>query len=194
MKHKKVGLYFGSFNPIHIGHLIIAEYIVEHSDLEEVWFILSPNSPYKTQSQLLNEKQRYYMLNLAIEEVARFKASDVEFRLPRPSYTHHTLAMLREQHPQIEFAIIMGEDNLRTLPKWKNSSYIIENFPVYVYPRNTELAAEVLPAGAQIHIVTAPKIELSSSLIRESIKEKRRIHFMLPPKVAAFIDDMNLYK
>ncbi len=191
---KKIGIFFGSFNPVHIGHLIIAEYMVENSDLNEVWFVLSPNNPFKNRTQLLNEKQRYYMLNLAIEEDARFRACDVEFKLPRPSYTHHTLATLSEQYPKNEFVVMMGEDNLRSLPRWKNYSYITENFKIYVYPREDKEEVELPEIKAHVVVVKAPKIDISSSLIRLQVKEKKRVNYMLPNQVAQYIDEMNLYR
>ncbi len=191
---KQIGLYFGSFNPIHIGHLIIAEYMVENSDLEEIWFVLSPNNPHKNQNQLLNEKQRYYMLQLAVEDDARFRPSDVEFRLPRPSYTYVTLETLVAQYPQYQFSIIMGEDNLNSLHKWKNYTYLTENFKIYVYPRTDENEAKSPKIEADISVIPAPKIDISSSLIRKLVKEKKLPNYMLPSKVARFIDEMNLYR
>jgi len=188
-----IGLFFGSFNPIHIGHLIIAEYIVEHTDLDEVWFVISPNNPLKQKKTLLNEHQRYYMVQSAIENDARFKACDVEFRLPRPSYTSFTLLKLSELYPNKNFSIIMGEDNLQSIEKWKNYEFILNNYPIFVYPR-AGYEGKKDYANAQITIVEAPRIELSATMIRESLRTGKNVRYCLPPAVAEYIDEMNLYR
>lgn len=190
---RKTGLYFGSFNPIHIGHLIIAEYIVEHSDLQEIWFVVSPCNPLKKKSSLLEERQRLYMVNLAIEEDDRFKASDVEFALPQPSYTCHTLLHLSEKYPQREFCLIMGEDNLQTIEKWLNYEWILANYDVYVYPR-PGYDAGTHRALLRVHFVEAPKVDIASTLIRSSIKQRKSVRYMLPPKVFQYLDEMDFYK
>ena len=135
MKKRNIGLYFGSFNPIHIGHLIIAEYMIENSDLDEIWFVVSPSNPLKKKESLLDERQRLYMVNIAIEDDARFRSSDIEFKLPYPSYTCVTLAHLTERYPEKNFSLIMGEDNLENIEKWKNYEFILNNFHIYTYPR-----------------------------------------------------------
>ncbi|MBQ7490665.1 MAG: nicotinate-nucleotide adenylyltransferase [Bacteroidales bacterium] len=188
-----IGLFFGSFNPIHIGHLIIAEYIVEHTDLDEVWFVISPNNPLKQKKTLLNEHQRYYMVQSAIENDARFKACDVEFRLPRPSYTSFTLLKLSELYPNKNFSIIMGEDNLQSIEKWKNYEFILNNYPIFVYPRAGYEGKKDYPK-ARITIVGAPRIELSATMIRESLRTGKNVRYCLPPAVAEYIDEMNLYR
>lgn len=190
---RKTGLYFGSFNPIHVGHLIIAEYLVEHSDLQEIWFVVSPCNPLKKKSSLLDDRQRLYMVNLAIEDDDRFKASDVEFGLPQPSYTCHTLVHLSEKFPQREFALIMGEDNLQTFDKWLNYEWILENYPLYVYPRPGYDSAERRSHPA-VTYVDAPQMELSSTMIRDNIKQKKSIRYMLPPKVFQYLDEMGFYR
>lgn len=189
----KTGLYFGSFNPIHIGHLIIAEYMIEHSDLQELWFVVSPCNPLKKKSSLLDDRQRLYMVNLAIEDDARFKASDVEFSLSQPSYTCHTLAHLADKFPNREFALIMGEDNLQTIDKWLNYQWILDNYDLYVYPR-PKCDAGVYRGLPRVHFVDAPQVELSSTHIRESIRRRQAVRYMLPSKVFEYIDEMNFYK
>ncbi len=189
----KTGLYFGSFNPIHVGHLIIAEYMLEHSDLQEIWFVVSPCNPLKKKSSLLDDRQRLYMVNLAIEEDDRFKASDVEFGLPQPSYTCHTLVHLQEKYPQREFALIMGEDNLQTFEKWLNYDWILNNYHLYVYPRPNCDAAE-RKNHPYVTFVDAPQIELSSTMIRDNIKLRKSVRYMLPPKVFQYLDEMGFYR
>lgn len=189
----KTGLYFGSFNPIHIGHLVIAEYMLEHSDLQEIWFVVSPCNPLKKKSSLLDDRQRLYMVNLAIEDDDRFRASDVEFGLPQPSYTCHTLVYLQEKFPQREFALIMGEDNLQTFEKWLNYDWILDNYHLYVYPRPGYDAAE-RKSHPHVTFVDAPQMELSSTMIRDNIKLRKSVRYMLPPKVFQYIDEMGFYR
>ncbi|MCQ2286422.1 MAG: nicotinate-nucleotide adenylyltransferase [Bacteroidales bacterium] len=189
----RVGLFFGSFNPIHIGHLIIAEYLVENSDLEEIWFVISPNNPLKQKSSLLNEHQRFYMVQIAIENDSRFRACDVEFKLPIPSYTCTTLLKLNELYPNKKFSIIMGEDNLQCIEKWKNFEFILQNYRVLVYPRMGYQCDKVFPK-ANVVKVPAPRIELSATMIRESIRSGKILKYALPPAVERYIDEMNLYK
>lgn len=190
---KKIGLFFGSFNPIHVGHLIIAEYIVEHSDLKELWFVVSPRNPLKKKQSLLNDRQRLYMVNLAIEDDYRFRSCDIEFKLPQPSYTVNTLLHLAEKYPDKEFCLIMGEDNLDCIEKWYNYQFILNNYQIYVYPRDdykTEHKRE-LP---NIHYVDAPKIGISATMIRQGIQEKKSVKYLMPEKVAKYVDEMGLYR
>ena len=190
---KKIGLFFGSFNPIHIGHLIIAEYIVEHTDLKELWFVVSPCNPLKKKQSLLNDHQRLYMVNIAIEDDPRFRSCDIEFKLPQPSYTVNTLLHLAEKYPDKEFCLIMGEDNLDCIEKWYNYQYILDNYQIYVYPRDdykTENKRE-LP---NIHYVDAPKIGISATMIRQSIQEKKSVKYLLTEKVMKYVEDMGLYR
>ena len=188
----KTGLYFGSFNPVHIGHLIIAEYLLGHSDLDELWFVVSPRNPLKKKDSLLDDRQRLYMVNLAIGDDDRFKASDVEFGLPRPSYTCHTLVHLKERHPMREFSLIMGEDNLQTFDRWLNYEWILENFHLYVYPRSGCDAAE-RRAHPHVTFVDAPRMELSSTMIRSSIREGKQVRYMMPERVCQYIEEMGFY-
>ena len=192
---KKTGLFFGSFNPIHIGHLVIAEYMVEYTDMQQVWFVVSPQNPLKPAKGLLSENHRIRMVRLAIEYDTRFKASSIEFEMPRPSYTITTLTYLTEKYPQYKFCLIMGADNLATLHKWKNYEQILKGYEIYVYPRKE---APVIPKELQNHpsvnITEAPVMELSSTFIRNAIKEKKNIRHMLPPQVADYVKEMHFYE
>ena len=189
----KVGLFFGSFNPIHIGHLIMAEYFVENTDLKEVWFVVSPNNPLKKKESLLNGHQRLYMVNLAVEDDARFRSCDIEFGLPLPSYTSHTLVRLSEKYPDKEFVLIMGEDNLQSIDKWKNYEFILENYAIYVYPRPGCDGGKwkELP---NVRMVNSPLMEISATMIRNSIAEGKSVQYFLHPKVAQCIDEMGFYR
>ncbi|MBQ7550567.1 MAG: nicotinate-nucleotide adenylyltransferase [Bacteroidales bacterium] len=189
----KIGLFFGSFNPIHIGHLMIAEYFVENTDLKEVWFVVSPNSPFKKKDSLLNENQRLYMVNIAIEDDSRFRSCDIEFKLSYPSYTCNTLVFLKEKYPDKEFVLMMGEDNLEGITKWKNSDYILQNYEIYVYPRIGSDGTQ-WKEQPNITLVPAPYIGISATLIRQSIANHKSVKYFLHPKVASFIDEMNLYR
>lgn len=187
-----VGLYFGSFNPIHNGHLIIAQAVLDNSKLDEIWFIVSPQNPLKKNKQLLHEFDRYDMVRLATEENDRFKVSDIEFNMPRPSYTIDTLTYLTEKHPDIQFRLIIGGDNLAILPKWKNSETIIQEYGLVVYPRpgsNNEPIRE----HPNISYIKAPLLDISATFIRNSIKADRSIRYLVPKKVAQFIYDRKLY-
>jgi nicotinate-nucleotide adenylyltransferase len=188
----KIGLYFGSFNPIHIGHLIIANYVLNETDLEKVWLIVSPQNPLKVSASLLNEYNRLYLAKLATEEDNRIKVSEIEFKLPKPSYTCDTLAYLTEKYPQHEFAVIMGSDSYKNLPKWKNYEVIIKNFPLYVYKREGFEIRTLLntPPG----ILDAPLLQISATEIRELIKKGKSVRYMLPEKVREEIEANRYYK
>lgn len=190
---KKTGLYFGSFNPIHVGHLIIAEYFIENSDLDEIWFVVSPQNPLKKKKTLLDDRQRLHLVNLAIEDDIRFKACDVEFSLPKPSYTSYTLQVLREKYPNREFCLILGEDNLQTFDKWFNYEYILENYHLYVYPR-PGYSSQKFSEHDNVKLINAPQIEISSTFIRDSIKNKKSVKYMMPEKVFNYIDKEGFYK
>ncbi len=189
-----IGLYFGTFNPIHVGHLIIANHMVEHSDLDEVWMVVTPHNPFKKKATLLDNHQRYEMVYLATEEYPSIKPSDIEFNLPQPSYTTTTLVHLEEKHPNYNFSLIMGEDNLQSLHKWRNAEHIIENYNIYVYPRVLESKDNPLVAAASIHKIDAPIVEISSTAIRQGIKSKKNIKPLLAPKVWEYVEKMNFYK
>lgn len=191
----KIGLYFGTFNPIHIGHLIIANHMAEYSDLDEVWMVVTPHNPLKKKSTLLEDHHRLEMVHLATENYPKIKPSDFEFKLPQPNYTVNTLAHLGDKYPQHEFSLIMGEDNLRTLHKWKNSAVILANNSIYVYPRITsENDNKMLKEHPNVHIITAPIVEVSSTFIRDNIKEGKNIQPLLPQKVWEYIDHNLFYK
>lgn len=191
----KIGLYFGSFNPIHVGHLVIANYMVEHSDLDQVWFVVTPHNPFKKKSSLLDNHQRLELVYLATKEYSKLKPSDIEFNLPQPNYTVNTLAYLQEKYPKKEFSLIMGEDNLKGFHKWKNYEIILENHHIYVYPRISGGHIETQFDGhKKIHKVNAPIMELSSTYIRNSIKQDINIKPMLPEHVWEYLDFMNFYK
>ncbi|MFA8435785.1 MAG: nicotinate (nicotinamide) nucleotide adenylyltransferase [Marinifilaceae bacterium] len=189
----KTGLFFGSFNPIHIGHLAIANYMVEYTDLDQIWFVVSPQNPFKQKNTLLAEYHRLELVNRAIENDPRFKASNIEFNLPKPSYTVDTLAYLREKHPKNEFALIIGSDNLKSFHKWKNYELLLENHELYVYPRPGFKKEDVQVEG-KIQIVEAPLMEISSSFIREAIREKKDIPYYLPTPVYEYIKEMHFYE
>ncbi len=196
MKTKKVGLYFGSFNPIHIGHLILANYILEFSDLEELWFVVTPHSPFKEKKSLLEDNQRLDMVQQAIAPYPKMRASNAEFFLPKPSYTVDTLAYLNEKHPSYSFSLIMGEDNLKGLSKWKNSHYLIENYEILVYPRLSEddKPTNYPDLGPNIHLIEAPIIEISSTEIRQMIKDGKNVRPMLPVEVYDYLEGSSFYK
>ena len=191
----KIGLYFGTFNPIHIGHLIIANHMAEHSDVDQIWMVVTPHNPHKQKSSLLDDYHRLHMVHLATEDFPKIKPSDIEFKLPQPNYTVTTLAHLQEKYPQHEFALIMGEDNLNSLHKWKNYEHILTNHDIYVYPRlNSGVLNEQFVNHSKIHRIDAPVIELSSTFIRESIKNKKNVVPMLPHKVWEYIDHNLFYR
>lgn len=191
----KIGLYFGTFNPIHIGHLIIANQLAEQSDLDQIWLVVTPQSPFKKKQSLLDNYQRLEMVFRATEEYDKLQPSDIEFALPQPNYTVNTLAHLQEKYPHHEFSLIMGEDNLKSFHKWKNYQVILDNHDIYVYPRISEGIIETQFDGhKRIHHVNAPIIELSSTFIRQSIKDGINVKPMLPQTVWQYIDEMNFYK
>ncbi|CAA0152392.1 nicotinate (nicotinamide) nucleotide adenylyltransferase [Tenacibaculum maritimum] len=192
---KNIGLYFGTFNPIHIGHLIIANYMVENSDLDEIWMVVTPHNPFKKKSTLLDNYHRLEMVFKATEGYDKIKPSDIEFNLPQPNYTVHTLAHISEKYPDHQFNLIMGEDNLKGLHKWKNYETILEDYEVYVYPRISEgKIATQFDNHHKIHRVEAPIIQISSTMIRNQIKEGKNSKPLLSATVWKYIDEMNFYK
>ncbi|CAL68371.1 nicotinate (nicotinamide) nucleotide adenylyltransferase [Christiangramia forsetii] len=193
--NRKVGLFFGTFNPIHTGHLIIANHMAEYSDLEEIWLVVTPHNPHKKKSSLLDNHHRLEMVYRACEGYGKLKPSNIEFDLPQPNYTVNTLAHIQEKFPTNDFCLIMGEDNLKSFHKWKNSEVIIENHEIYVYPRIAPgKVADEFKTHAKITRVAAPIIEISSTFIRKSIKESKNIGPLLDEKVWKYIDEMNFYK
>lgn len=193
---KKIGLFFGSFNPIHIGHLILANYILENSDMDELWFVVSPQNPFKDKKSLLTDHNRLDMVQLAVKNYPKMRASNVEFSLPKPSYTIDTLTYLKEKYPNYSFALIMGEDNLDSLSKWKNAEKLMSDYQIIVYPRTFEgekKDSEYLQ-HENISMVNAPIIELSATEIRNMIKEDKNVRPMLPPEVFEYLDGSSFYK
>ena len=192
---KKVGLYFGTFNPIHIGHLVIANHIVEFSDLDEVWFVITPKSPFKQKQTLLDNHHRYQMVFEAIQDYPKLKASKIEFELSQPNYTINTLAYIGEKYPEHEFSLIMGQDNLKSFHKWKNYETILENHNLYVYPRISEgKVADSFKDHPKIHKVDAPIMEISSTFIRREHQKGKNVKPLLPEKVWTYMDEMNFYR
>ena len=195
---KKVGLFFGTFNPIHVGHLIIANYMAEFSELNEVWLVVTPHNPHKKKNTLLEDTHRLAMVRIATEAYPKLKASTVEFDLPQPNYTVNTLAVLEEKYPTKEFCLIMGEDNLKSLHKWKNYEVILERYPIFIYPRiseNLERDANlILEKKASVTLINAPIVELSSTFIRKNIALNKNIKPMLSKNVWHYNDGMNFYK
>jgi nicotinate-nucleotide adenylyltransferase len=196
---EKVGLYFGSFNPVHIGHLAIAGYMTEFTDLRQVWFIVSPQNPLKRKESLLDDYQRLEMTRLAIGDNDKLKASDIEFRLPVPSFTIDTLAHLNEKFPGKEFCLVMGQDNLFTLHKWKNSEELVRKYSIYVYPRpeTPRPASQILDtllSKADIHEVDAPLMEISGTFIRDGIRAGRNMSYFVPAATWKYLKEMHFYE
>ena len=192
---KNIGLYFGTYNPIHVGHLIIANHMVEHSNLDEIWMVVTPHNPLKKKKTLLEDTHRLAMVVIAVEEYPKIKSSNIEFDLPQPNYTVHTLAHISDKFPEHTFNLIMGEDNLKSLHKWKNYELILERHHIYVYPRISEGKVEnQFDQHPKIHKVAAPIVEISSSEIRTGIKTKKNVRPLLPEHVWVYIDEMNFYK
>lgn len=189
----KVGLFFGSFNPIHVGHMVLANYFLEFTDLDKIWFVVSPQNPLKEKKTLLSEHHRLQLVRLAIEDNPNMKASDIEFKLPQPSYTINTLTYLKEKYPQYHFVLIMGEDNLQNFHKWKNYEEILKQYEVYVYPRKDSQANDLFKQE-KVKRVNAPVMEVSSTFIRESIKNKKDVRYFLSPAVWQYIQEMHFYE
>ncbi|WP_395045458.1 nicotinate (nicotinamide) nucleotide adenylyltransferase, partial [Flavobacterium sp.] len=184
-----------------VGHLIIANHMAEHSVLEQIWMVVTPHNPHKEKNTLLDDRQRFHMVSLATEEYPKIKPSDIEFKLPQPNYTVNTLAHLKDKFPQHEFSLIMGEDNLKSLHKWKNYEYILENHDIYIYPRvseKTDVDSNLKDVGTssafKIHKINAPIVEISSTFIRANIKNKKNIRPLLSEKVWQEIDYNNYYR
>lgn len=201
----KIGLYFGTFNPIHIGHLIIANHMAEYAGLDQVWMVVTPHNPLKKKSTLLDDYHRLQMVHLATEDFPKIRPSDIEFKLSQPNYTVNTLVHLQEKFPEDDFSLIMGEDNLRSLHKWKNYEAILAHHEIYVYPRleakgktDETISAEteniLFKDHPKIHMIDAPVVEISSTFIRSNIKKGKNVQPLLPLKVWEYIDHNNFYK
>jgi len=189
-----VGLYFGSYNPIHIGHMAIANYMVEFTGIDQLWFVVSPQNPHKAQENLLDDYQRLEMVNRAIEGDSRFRTSNIEFGLPKPNYTIDTLTYLHEKFPNHQFSIIMGSDNLESFHKWKNYTIILENYGIIVYPRPGFDESKIIQHPNITIARNTPLMEISSSFIRESIKERKDVRHFMPQKAWEYLDEMNFYR
>ena len=191
----KIGLYFGTFNPIHIGHLIIANHMAEYSDLDQIWMVVTPHNPLKKKSTLLDDYHRLHMVHLATKDFPKIKPSDIEFKLSQPNYTVNTLAHLKEKYPNYTFSLIMGEDNLKSLHKWKNYEFILAHHDIYVYPRLSSDEENLeFKNHPKIHILDAPIVEISSTFIRENIKNGKNVQPLLPNEVWKYIDHNIFYK
>lgn len=190
----KTGLFFGSFNPVHIGHMIIANHMIQYTDLKEVWMVVSPHNPLKSKASLAKDSDRLHLVQLAIDDNPHIKASNIEFSLPVPSYTIDTLIHLQEKYPKREFCLIMGGDNVESLPKWKNYELLLQNYDIYVYERpgyNTTLAED----NSRIKIVkNVPMMDISATFIRNAIRDKKSIQYLVPEKVFDYLDGSQMYK
>jgi|TARA_B110001452_G_scaffold65467_1_gene52295 nicotinate-nucleotide adenylyltransferase len=192
---KKIGLYFGTFNPIHIGHLILANHFAETTDLDEVWFVVTPQNPMKRKDSILDNHHRLELVYKATYDYPKLRPSDIEFGLPMPNYTINSLTHLEEKHPDKQFVLLMGEDNLVSFPKWKNYELILDRYELYVYPRKTDRTIpKPFQNNPKINLINAPQIELSSSAIRKAIKANQNIRPLLPPESWLYLDEMNFYK
>jgi nicotinate-nucleotide adenylyltransferase len=189
----QIGLFFGSFNPIHIGHMALANYMLSFNKLDEIWFVISPHNPLKEKASLLNQNQRLYMVNVAVEDFSKFKSSTIEFHLPQPSYTINTLAHLKEKYPDHIFSLIIGQDNLVNFNKWKNHEEILRNHKLLVYPRPNSPKSP-FDSHPNVVLTNAPLMDISSTFIRNAIKDKKDVRFFVTEKVWDYIDSMNLYK
>jgi len=190
---KNTGLFFGSFNPIHVGHMALANYILEYTELDEIWFVVSPHNPLKEKSTLLNDQQRLHMVTLAIGDQRKYKASNIEFKLSQPSYTINTLVHLKEKYPSRNFQLIVGMDSLQTFHKWKNYEEILKSYRLIVYPRLGCDGGKLINHPS-VQIVNAPIINISSTMIRDAIKEKKNMQFMVPSESWSYIKEMHFYK
>lgn len=193
MQKQQIGIFSGSFNPVHAGHLILANYICEFTELDEVWFVVSPHNPFKEREDLLDDDMRLEMVRLALEKYDNMIASDVELHMPRPSYTINTLARLTNEYPDKNFTLIIGSDNWKQFPKWKESQHLIKNYQVLVYPRLGEEVVIPEELTGSVRLVEAPIVEISSTFIRESIRNGKNMRAFLPPKVYDFIVRNGIY-
>jgi len=188
----RIGLFFGSFNPMHIGHKIIASYVAEFSDLEKVFFVVSPQNPLKKKQSLLDQHQRLMIIRMVVEDNSKLQVSDIEFSMTQPSYTIDTLMRLKEKYPENEYILIMGADNLKNFHKWKNYEQILQDYSIYVYPRP---GIKIDVSHKNIHIIkNVPLMDISASFIRDSIKQKKDVSYLMPEKVWQYIEEMNFYK
>ena len=192
MSKNKIGLFFGSFNPVHNGHLMLANYIVEFTDLDSIWFVVSPQNPFKIQQSMLDEKHRLEMLELAVRNEPRFEVCDIEFHMPKPSYTIDTLMQLSKLHPDTDFYLICGMDNLTNFHRWKNYQTILDNYHLLVYPRKGYVGGELLNHQS-VQLIEAPEIEVSSTFIRDAIAKGKDIRYFMPNESYKYMIDMKFY-
>lgn len=193
MPQRKIGLFFGSFNPVHIGHMILANFMATHTDMDEVWLVVSPQNPFKERASLARDHDRLHLVELAIGDTPNLKASNVEFSMPKPSYTIDTLAVLRDKYPDRKFCLIMGTDNLGSLKKWKNADVILRDYDIHVYNRPRYEAGE-LADHPRVKIYDAPLMHLSATYIRQTIKAGKSIRYLVPEAVAREIEVTGLYQ
>jgi nicotinate-nucleotide adenylyltransferase len=189
---QKIGLFFGSFNPIHIGHLIVANIMAETTDVDKVWFVVSPQNPLKPGKGMLHEFDRYDMVQAAVADNYKLQASDVEFHLPKPSYTIHTLTHLAEKYPDKKFSLIIGEDNLESFPRWKNYQQIVDHYGLHVYPR-PHVSESQLKSHPNVNLVDAPLLDISATFIRQCIKNNKSIRYLVPEPVENMIKAKGFY-
>ena len=192
-----IGLFFGTFNPIHVGHLILAEYMLNYGELNRVLFVITPHNPFKQKSTLLPDRERLHLAYLALEDQLNMQPSDIEFGLPQPNYTAQTMAYLREKHPEANFTLIMGEDNLRSLHKWQNYESIVDHHRILVYPRvGGDYAGTIEEAQKypNVAVVDAPRMEISASMIRQSFKDRKPLQNLLTKAVFEYIEGSNLFQ
>ena len=190
---KHIGLFFGSFNPVHTGHMIIAEYMADRTDMQQVWFVVSPHNPLKSRATLANDFDRLHMVQLAVDDNPKLRASNIEFSLPKPSYTIDTMAYLHEKYPDHEFSLIMGSDNLDTIHKWKNYELLLQRYTIHVYKRTGTEEAKI-PENAKVQVHDVPLLLISSTFIRQSIVDFRSVRYMVPEQVYQFLDGSRLYR
>ena len=193
MDKTKIGLFFGSFNPVHNGHLILANYIVEYTDLDSIWFVVSPQNPFKEEQSLLQDYHRLDMLKMAVKNDTRFEVCDIEFNMPKPSYTIDTLKLLSERYPNNEFCLICGMDNLTNFDKWKNYQDILDNYNIFVYPRKNYDGGELINHKS-IHLIDAPEIEISSTFIRKAVADNKDIRYFMPEVSYKYMIENSFYK
>lgn len=201
MANKNIGLFFGTFNPVHVGHLILANYMAQQPGMDKVWMVVTPRNPFKTKHTLLEDIHRLALVREAVDDNPLLEASNIEFDLPQPNYTVNTLAVLTEKYPDTKFTLIMGEDNLRSFHKWKNHEVILQNHDIMVYPRVYTQSEKMVQSGAdpwanhpKIKLVDAPLMKISSSVIREMISKGQDVQYILTPPVFKYLDEMNFYK
>jgi nicotinate-nucleotide adenylyltransferase len=194
VKGKQIGLFFGSFNPIHTGHLIIAEFMATRTDLDQVWFVVSPHNPLKNRNTLAKDQARLHMVRLAIEDNSKLKASNIEFSLPKPSYTIDTMIYLHEKYPQHQFSLIMGSDNLASIDKWKNFEVLLQRYPIHIYNRKGYPVRQVLVKKADLRSYDLPLLDISSTFIRQSLQEGKSVRYMVPENVFEYLEGSTLYR